>query len=142
MPELPEVDTVRRSLEPHIAGRRCRAVTLLRPDIVDGPPAGRGLLEGAEISAIRRRGKQLALVAKDGRVLVVHLGMTGRLIWNGAHDSSPHVHALWRFDGGGTMRFVDPRRFGGLTPLRDVGALERRWAALGPDALTIGPEDL
>lgn len=119
---------------------------LRRPDVVEGPRSAADLLAGAILVEIRRHGKQLALIGDAGRVLVVQLGMTGRLVWRsaaGRHSGpTPHEHVRWRFEGGGTVAFIDPRRFGGLTPLPAADALRERWRALGPDALGIGPPAL
>lgn len=158
MPELPEVETVRRTLEPLLVGRRVARVELRRADIVEGDPSARALLEGATIRSLVRRGKQLAIVAGRGgkgsgteRVLVVHLGMTGQLVHHATRpdlSSTTHVHALWtmgargRDDPGGVLTFRDPRRFGGLWPLTDESSLRDRWAALGPDGLEATAEKL
>lgn len=157
MPELPEVETVRRTLEPLLVGRRVMRVDLRRADIVEGDSSAGALLEGATIRSLVRRGKQLAIIAGGGgrkpdagRVLVVHLGMTGQLVHHGARvdvRSTTHVHALWEIGAdaggdGGVLTFRDPRRFGGLWPLRDEGALRERWGALGPDGLEITGDEL
>ncbi len=144
MPELPEVENVRRSLLPHLRGQRIASVAVRRADIIDGPRTHRALLAGGTIARLDRRGKQLAIIAADGRVLVVHLGMTGQLnagpVPPRAND--PHVHVVWTTARGTTIAFRDPRRFGGLWPQASVAALAQRWEGLGPDALTIAPEAL
>lgn len=165
MPELPEVESTRRTLEPLLLGRRVLSATLTRRDILTlpgDPPGGRSrsrptpaqpedLLAGQTIASLRRHGKQMAIVANSGRALVVHLGMSGNLFTEAPGPSSPgpspapptptpapaHRHAHWLLDDGQTLAFTDPRRFGGLWALPDPGALEARWALLGPDALTI-----
>jgi formamidopyrimidine-DNA glycosylase len=88
---------------------------------------------------LARRGKQLALIAEDGRVLVVQLGMSGqmRVLPPGPAGQETHVHASWLLETGERVIFRDPRRFGGLAVLPDPAALEARWSALGPDALAI-----
>ena len=147
MPELPEVESLRRSLEPRLLGRRFRRALLLRADICS--PAARSararaadLLEGATIASLDRRGKQLALIAGDGRCLVIQLGMSGQvLLVDKPHAASihTHVHAMWTIEpGGSTMLFRDPRRFGGLRPVRSLDQLHSvAWSHLGPDALAI-----
>jgi formamidopyrimidine-DNA glycosylase len=170
MPELPEVEHTRRTLEPHLVGRTVVAARLLRRDIAvapGDPPGGfsrsrtrrhdaprrltrADLLAGERIARLDRRGKQLAIVADSGRALLVHLGMTGHLAWRPPGDRAPappHVHATWtladaRGRDAGRLIFRDPRRFGGLWILRSPEDLAARWAALGPDALTITPHDL
>ncbi len=157
MPELPEVETVRRTLEPLLVGRRVARVDLRRADIVEGDRSAAALLEGATIRALVRRGKQLAIIGDHearrsgagtsaGRVLIVHLGMTGQLVHHATRpdlSSTTHVHALWTIETGaatksepaGVLSFRDPRRFGGLWPLTSEQALNERWESLGPDGL-------
>jgi formamidopyrimidine-DNA glycosylase len=175
MPELPEVETVRRGVAQRVVGRRVTAVAVHRPGVVyrageggRGPSAasaasvggarlGRELLLGGRIAAVRRHGKQLALVADDGRAVCVHLGMSGSLCGrereahagiagasggSGGEEADPHVHVVWQIAGGGQVRFRDPRRFGGLWVLGSEAELATRWAGLGPDALTITPGQL
>ena len=154
MPELPEVECVRRSLVATVVGRRITAATLRRRDVLTvvgtrrAAPAA--LLEGAAIDRVERLGKHLAIIADDGRVLEVHLGMTGQVlvVENHAGVVHTHVHAVWMLDAerGGprlAMLFRDPRRFGGLWALPTYEALrEQRWQSLGPDALEITSEHL
>lgn len=150
MPELPEVETVRRTLEPLLVGRRVARVELRRADIVEGDRSGAALLENATIESLCRRGKQLAILTKGraerpGRVMVVHLGMTGQLVHHATRpdlSSTTHVHALWMIQDGGVLTFRDPRRFGGLWTLADRAALEERWALLGPDGLVASAAEL
>ncbi|MFN3244452.1 MAG: bifunctional DNA-formamidopyrimidine glycosylase/DNA-(apurinic or apyrimidinic site) lyase [Planctomycetota bacterium] len=126
LPELPEVETVRTGAEPHLVGRRLRAVHLQRPDLRWPMPADllQGLV-GRRCTAVERRSKYI-LVRFDGPdtpVALIHLGMTGRLIVDpiGVRAARPEYrkHEHWRMDFGDRLvRFVDPRRFGAL----DVGA--------------------
>lgn len=155
MPELPEVETVRRTLEPLLVGRRVSRVELRRADIVEGDRSASALLEGSTIEAIRRHGKQMALIgsgAGAGRALIVHLGMTGQLVHHATRpdlSSTNHVHAVWTMETcaatkrepAGVLVFRDPRRFGGLWPL-SLDALRDRWSELGPDALEATGEGL
>ncbi len=147
MPELPEVETVRRALATVLPGRQVRRVSLRFPDIVHaGLRSPRALLQGAQLAELRRHGKQLALLATDGRVLHVHLGMTGAWSHLPADDNEklwPHSHVLWHLDDGSRLVFSDPRRFGGVWTFPDLAALEAaRWCKLGPDALVITPVQL
>lgn len=152
MPELPEVESLRRSLEPFLLGTRFVAARLLRDDMctVVPRPADRAtphdLLENATITSLERRGKQLAIVADDGRTLIVQLGMSGQVLIVDDDRRAllhTHVHALWTLSRGGCMLFRDPRRFGGLSALHDRAELDRTaWRDLGPDALSISPSVL
>ncbi len=145
MPELPEVESVRRSLSPRLLGRRVERALLDRADVVTGETTPAALLQGARIARLERLGKHLAILADDERVLVVHLGMSGQLFWlapRTSPENPSHVHARWRLvddraGDAGTLVFRDPRRFGGLWTLPDKPALREHWKALGPDALDV-----
>lgn len=151
MPELPEVETIRRSLETAIVGGRVEGVTVRRPGYVAGGRTGRDLLVGGVIESVRRHGKQQAIVARDGRALCVQLGMSGQMLLTPGCDGEAadptHTHVAWslRGAGGDTVRLLmrDPRRFGGVRTFADVRILEGEcWAKLGPDALTVGDDEL
>src|SRR5215510_5753258 len=138
MPELPEVETVRRTLAPAVGGRISSVWTSgMGLHMARKPPAARLLrLVGARITAIRRHGKYLLLDTERGAAIVVHLGMTGRLRLHGQADArAAHTHVVLGL-GRRELRFVDARRFGQV----DVVAhgKEREHAGLGllgPDAL-------
>ena len=156
MPELPEVESLRRSLEPFLLDTKLTDARLLRDDmctVVTRDPSSsntrispRDLLDQATITSLERRGKQLAIVAADGRTLIVQLGMSGQVLI--VDDPShallhTHVHAMWTLSRGGLMLFRDPRRFGGLSTLHHHEHLRSiAWRDLGPDALTITGETL
>jgi formamidopyrimidine-DNA glycosylase len=115
MPELPEVETVRASLEPRLVGRSLENVEILdsrltRP--VDPAEVAAQLL-GERVSAVERRGKYLIVRFESGLVLLVHLRMTGNLVHsrNGAR-AEPHVRAVVRLDDGSDVIYRDVRRFG------------------------------
>jgi formamidopyrimidine-DNA glycosylase len=144
VPELPEVESTRLTLEPALLGRRVERVELRRADVCEDASgracSARDLLEGGTITELARHGKQMAIVARDGRVAVVHLGMSGslRALKPGAKEPAKHVHIAWRLDNGATLVFRDPRRFGGVRTFRDLDAVRRTlWADLGPDAMRI-----
>lgn len=147
MPELPEVECIRRALLP-LVGRRVASVDLRRRDIVENPPARRAadsLLAGDVLRGFHRHGKQLAVEGGSGRVVCVQLGMTGQLLVHegGIPGGSTHVHAVWALDGGAALAFRDPRRFGGLSLYGSMDEIRaERWSALGPDALDHRAEDL
>lgn len=146
MPELPEVENVRRSLESRLRDRRVLSVDLRRADVVTGDASPAALLAGDRLARLDRRGKQLAIVAGDGRCLCVHLGMTGQLRALPANDpraDEPHTHLRWRLEDGSLLTFRDPRRFGGVWTFSTCEELvDRRWRALGDDALAITPAKL
>jgi len=144
MPELPEVETVRRQLAPHLSGRRLEALEVLDPRWCDPAPPGEvaDAVRGRTIEAVRRRGKYLVLALEDEVALVMHLRMTGTLLLvSEAEDrpGRPHLRVRLRLGGGRRLLFCDPRRFGtGIVLLGDE-ALERYFAQrlgvepLGPD---------
>lgn len=121
MPELPEVEVVRSGLEAHVVGRTVTSVEVLHPRAirrhVPGEADFAGRLIGAEITAVRRRGKYLWLDLSDGTAVLAHLGMSGQLLVQprGTADER-HLRVRFRFaDGGPELRFVDQRTFGGLS---------------------------
>ena len=109
------------------------------------------MLAGCRVSGIERRGKQLAVLTQEEPCLSLHMGMTGRLEWVPLASGKrlarpPHTHVVWKVERCGVsaeLRFVDPRRFGGVWthPNRDE-LLEGRWAKLGPDAATLRTAEL
>jgi formamidopyrimidine-DNA glycosylase len=113
MPELPEVETTRRGLEPRLVGRTIRDVVVRNPSLRWPVPGDlRRSLRGEQVLAIRRRGKYLLFDCRKGHILV-HLGMSGRLSLVPARKPPrPHDHVDVRFEGAETMRLTDPRRFG------------------------------
>lgn len=155
MPELPEVEYVRRSLRPLLVGALVTNVQLRRRDVVRGAThvRPRDLLKGATVRQIARHGKDLAIVSTDGRTLGVHLGMTGWLSWHAdtatgrnSRTNTNHIHCIWHINGPrgkGVLRFRDPRRFGGLWVYASVDEWKQtRLANRGPDALSIKPHAL
>lgn len=144
MPELPEVEHLRRGLIEPLVGRRVVGVTLHRRDVLRCADVSKrhrsALLNGETVVALARHGKQLVIQGRE-RVLLVHLGMTGSLAHRRRGERlarADHVHATWRLDDGSRLVFRDPRRFGGLWGYASMEAVEaERWSSLGPDALTI-----
>jgi formamidopyrimidine-DNA glycosylase len=113
MPELPEVETIRRGIEPHVVGRTIERV-VVRDRRLRWPIARNfaRTLTGRRIDAVGRRGKYLLLDVGDGRV-ILHMGMTGRLsLLAPAHPLKKHDHLDLELSGGIVLRFNDSRRFG------------------------------
>ena len=144
MPELPEVEEVRRSMEPHLLGPIIAAVRVLRPDFLTPHDAPLGRLVGRRIVRTHRHGKNLFLTADDGQTLHLHLGMTGHV------DCLPldtplakHTHVILELASGMHIRFRDPRRFGGMVYFATLEqALAAETKDLGPDALVLTAQDL
>lgn len=139
MPELPEVETVRRGLAPCMEGRRITSVEVRRRDLrVPIPRDFEKWLEGQKITHLTRRAKYLLAHLEDGTVLVVHLGMSGKLLYSAAYsnDRATHDHVILRFDDGGEVVFNDARRFGLMALVRDEGLeTHKLFAGLGPEPL-------
>jgi formamidopyrimidine-DNA glycosylase len=115
MPELPEVETVRRGLEPILIGNAFARVEQRRPDLRFPLPKRFGeRLSGRRVEALDRRAKYLLARLDDGEVLVMHLGMTGRFSINGSAMKPPpkHEHIVFHLGDGTAVRYSDARRFG------------------------------
>jgi formamidopyrimidine-DNA glycosylase len=124
MPELPEVETIRRGLQPVLEGRTVMRVVLNRADLRIPFPAGFAeRLTGRRIARLGRRAKYLLAHCDDGTVLIIHLGMSGRLtLESNAHaplPSGPHDHVILETDTGVRLVFRDHRRFGLMTLARE-----------------------
>ena len=116
MPELPEVEVVRRGLQAHVAGKTIPAVDVRHPRAVRRHEAGAADLTarllGARVSGTDRRGKYLWLALEDGGALVVHLGMSGQMLL-GPVPNAGHLRIATMLDDGTALSFVDQRTFGG-----------------------------
>jgi formamidopyrimidine-DNA glycosylase len=149
MPELPEVETIVRGLDPLVRGRRIEAVWWSGQGLHLGRKVDlrglRAVAVGRAIDGVRRRGKYILIdVDADpagrgrdaGAGIIIHLGMTGRLrVQPKSAPRVPHTHVVLAFAGGDELRFVDARRFGWVTPGRPIAG-DAALAALGPDPLT------
>ena len=117
MPELPEVETIRTTLSKKIIGLTIVGVTVKRPEIIPGfsPEEFSDKITGSEIIKLGRRGKYLLLYLTDAQVLVVHLRMTGQLVYAEPEtELAKHTHAVFFLSNGQELRFTDMRRFGRL----------------------------
>jgi formamidopyrimidine-DNA glycosylase len=127
MPELPEVETIRQQLEPHLVGRRFDRVEILDRRLVRPfePVAVAAELEDEEVSALERRGKYLIVRFESGRALLIHLRMTGSLrhAAKGTLADDPHRRAVVNLDDGSDVAYRDVRRFG-TWQLLEPGELE------------------
>jgi len=147
MPELPEVETVRRGLEPVIVGRYFSKVELRRKDLrFPFPERFAERLMGSKIERLERRAKFLVATLSTSEILTMHLGMTGRFSIENAqigdfeHASGgnpKHDHVVFHFDDATKVTFNDPRRFGFMELLTASEAEEHpRFVALGPEPLS------
>ncbi|SDS00243.1 bifunctional DNA-formamidopyrimidine glycosylase/DNA-(apurinic or apyrimidinic site) lyase [Microlunatus soli] len=139
MPELPEVEVVRRGLDEALAGRTIAAVEVLHPRPVRRHPGGpadfAATLTGRTFDHPRRRGKYLWLPLTDGDAILAHLGMSGQfLVADAEIADAPNTRIRFSFtDGGPQVRFVDQRMFGGLSLAPDGAELPAEIAHIGLD---------
>ncbi|WP_306582662.1 bifunctional DNA-formamidopyrimidine glycosylase/DNA-(apurinic or apyrimidinic site) lyase [Dokdonella sp.] len=135
MPELPEVETTRRGLLPHLVGRRVRAVVVRQPQL-RWPVAAElvAQLPGQRIEAVERRAKYLLVHTRVGSALL-HLGMSGSLrVLPERTPAGPHDHVDWRLDDHRLLRLTDPRRFG-CELWQAPGTVHELLRGLGPEPL-------
>jgi len=153
MPELPEVETVRRGLAPALEGRRIEAVRLNRADLrFPFPERFAERLAGARVETLSRRAKYLLARLNTGEVWITHLGMTGRFTVTASggerrpgefYFATPpdpaHTHVSITLEAGGQLEFNDPRRFGYMDMIAET-ALEAHpyFAGMGPEPLGNG----
>jgi formamidopyrimidine-DNA glycosylase len=137
VPELPEVETARRGIEPRLAGHRITGIVVRNPALRWPVPPELALkLPGRRVAAVRRRGKYL-LVDCGGGTLIVHLGMSGSLrIVPAESPPAPHEHVDLQLDDGSALRLRDPRRFGAVLWTEDDPLAHPLLARLGPEPLT------
>lgn len=146
MPELPEVETVRRGLTPVMEGQVIARATVNRPDLRwPFPPDMAARLAGQTVTALRRRSKYILADLTSGESLLIHLGMSGRMLVSGdplgrfVHDHpapEKHDHVVLDMEGGARITFNDPRRFGAMDLLPTMTAeAHPLLARLGPEPL-------
>lgn len=139
MPELPEVETVRRGLERHLQGKTLVAVTTHRDGLRFPFPSGfTAQLQGRTVLEIVRRAKYLLIRLSGGQTLLGHLGMTGSFVFVDESTYQPrrHDHVIFRLSGGALMVYNDPRRFGVLDVLETATEPTHRLLRhLGPEPL-------
>ena len=118
MPELPEVETVRRGLQPVLCGQRIAEVEVRRPDLrIPFPPDFAKRLAGRRVTGLRRRAKYLLVDLDDADVMICHLGMSGNFLVRCRTGSlrGPHDHVVFTLEDGNEVVFNDQRRFGLMT---------------------------
>jgi formamidopyrimidine-DNA glycosylase len=150
MPELPEVEVTRRGLLPHLHGRKIIKVAWSGKRL--RLPVPRKLLQeciaGNRVRTVDRRAKYLLIRMEDGAVLVIHLGMTGKLgMFPVQQATAPHDHVRLQLDNGMEMRFNDARRFGSISvwPPEDAKTMEQafnRSQGIEPFGPDFTPENL
>lgn len=146
MPELPEVETVRRGLSPVMEGQMIARADVNRPDLRwPFPPRMAERLTGQRVTGLRRRSKYILVDLASGETLLVHLGMSGRMLISGDplgkflhHHPAPekHDHVVLHMENGARITFNDPRRFGAMDLMQTAAA------AAHPLLVKLGPEPL
>jgi formamidopyrimidine-DNA glycosylase len=140
MPELPEVETVRSQLDPVLSGRRFERVEITDPRLVRPfePADVERRLEGERVATVERRGKYLVFRFDSGRVLLIHLRMTGSLRYApaGMLEHDPHRRAVVRLDDGSDVAYRDVRRFGTWVLLDRAESESYLATRLGAEPLT------
>lgn len=122
MPELPEIETVKRIIGPQITGRRIDETVIMRPEVIAHPLADRFCegTTGRMVKGMERRGKFLLIHLDDGGRIILHLRMTGCLLATSPDfPKEKHTHVIFRLSGGLELRFSDTRRFGRFWLLED-----------------------
>lgn len=135
MPELPEVETVRSELAPHVIGRKITGVTFLWDGIVKKIAVDEFIrgVSGQQVTALERRGKYLFFSLSNGKYMLVHLKMTGSLLVQKSGEELPRfTRAVIHLDNGTDIVFRDPRKFGVLRLVDDPGSVVGK---LGPEPL-------
>ncbi len=146
MPELPEVETVRRGLAPVMEGAVISRADVNRPDLRwPFPPDMAARLAGQKVLGLRRRSKYILADLQSGETLLIHLGMSGRMLISGdplgqfVHDhpaAEKHDHVVFHMANGARITFNDPRRFGAMDLFATAGADDHALLAkLGPEPL-------
>jgi len=140
VPELPEVETTRRGIEPHVTGAVVREVLVRRTDLRLPVPDSLASIEGLTIRGVSRRSKYLLLDLGMGGTVLIHLGMSGSLrVVDPGSDWKKHDHIGISLSGGLQLRFHDPRRFGMVLHLAEGDPLEHALLrSLGPEPLESG----
>jgi formamidopyrimidine-DNA glycosylase len=138
MPELPEVETVMRGLDGRLTGRVIARAVLRRPDLRWAIPDGfAAALTGATVLGFRRRGKYMFMRLSSGVSVLIHLGMSGRMVIDAPF--AVHEHLTIETADGGRIGFVDPRRFGALDLIATADEdTHKLVAGLGPEPLGNG----
>jgi formamidopyrimidine-DNA glycosylase len=132
MPELPEVETIKNELSPHVIGRKIMGVAVFWDKMVKQPAVAEFCerVTGQKITNLTRLGKYLFFHLGSGEMLVMHMKMTGSLLINPPDDK--FARAIFKLDGGVTMHFRDPRKFGKMWLAADESAVAGK---LGPEPL-------
>lgn len=139
MPELPEVETIKKTLEEKLRHRKVSGVEILLQKVTPGasPEEWERRLVGRKWVGLERRGKYLVLEVDSGDRVIAHLGMTGRLLFRPAGgERARHTHVVFHLEGGHELHYVDPRQFGRLRLAGPGDTLPPGMASLGIEPLS------
>jgi formamidopyrimidine-DNA glycosylase len=144
MPELPEVETIVRGLKRTVSGKKIKAITIVLSRVLQNNPGYlKRNLTGLKIMSVKRRGKNIILQLSGGNLILIHLGMTGNLIYlKRPAPLKKHDHLNMEFSDKSQLRYNDPRKFGKFKLVKssrkeNIGDLKN----LGPEPLEIGKDD-
>ncbi len=139
MPELPEVETIRRGLEQKVRGKKIKRVIIRNERSVKTPPSSEFVqkMQGKVLCQMHRRGKYLILGLDSGESLVLHLGMTGRLIYSKTREEIGYSRVVFLLENNAQLSFTDVRGFGGLWFV-----LDEKFEEVVPALANMGPEPL
>lgn len=148
MPELPEVEVIRRTLSKHLCGKTISAVSVLEPFILTQKAKSKWPdLVGSNVNNVKRLGKCLIVELDGQKAMLIHLRMTGRLLWSvGSPTIDAYTHVVWQFSGSdhveGALVFRDVRKFGRI----DLVELDKLGEStilrnFGPDALSLSQDE-
>jgi len=135
LPELPEVETIKNELAPHVVGHRIIDVTIFWEKMVRYPSVAqlRSCIAGRVINDLSRRGKYFLFSLSGGKILVIHLKMSGSLLLKSAlSEPERFIRAIIHLDGGADVYFRDPRKFGAMWLVEDAATIVSK---LGPEPL-------
>ncbi|MCU0795105.1 MAG: bifunctional DNA-formamidopyrimidine glycosylase/DNA-(apurinic or apyrimidinic site) lyase [Akkermansiaceae bacterium] len=139
MPELPEVETTRRGIEPHLIGKRITEIIVREKRLRQPVPGDIDSLTGRIPRSLVRRGKYLLVEFAADSHLLIHLGMSGSLrVCSPADELRRHDHVILRLGGKSEIRYHDPRRFGIVLPIQGDPAMHPLLRELGPEPLSAG----
>jgi formamidopyrimidine-DNA glycosylase len=137
MPELPEVETIKRELSPRITGKTFAGLTLnwLKMAQIPPPEAFESQLKGKTIIRLDRRGKYLIMRLSSGETLILHFRMSGSLLFDRESETDPYIRAVFHLDDGARLYFRDPRKLGVMWLVKDERQVVGK---LGPEPLDAG----
>lgn len=144
MPELPEVETIIRGLQQQLIGLKIVRIRVILPKVIrEDKERFVSLLKGASVQGIKRRGKIILIALSNKMTILVHLKLSGQIIYTSPEKpSSKHTHLIFDLSDGNQLRYIDPRQFGYFLLINNSELSQiRQLTTLGPDPLKISLDD-